>query len=118
VRPGAIADFGATPEEAFLKLQDRYKKLLFDLAEEAKTFNDFKAEVEAFYRQPNNEEEARWSEAWRAIKSGETKIIAPFKSLDRASPDNWPTGVSIMPLHEMKRFTSADNVNSALAAAA
>lgn len=118
VRPGAIADFGATPEEAFLKLQDRYKKLLFDLAEEAKTFNDFKAEVEAFYRQPNNEEESRWSEAWRAIKTGQTEIVDPFKSLDRASPDNWPTGVSVMPLHEMKRFTSADNVNSALAAAA
>jgi len=40
---------GLPLEEAFLKLQDRYKKLLFDIAEEAKTFEEFKAEVEGFY---------------------------------------------------------------------
>ncbi|MGD1210937.1 MAG: hypothetical protein ABR973_06220 [Candidatus Acidiferrales bacterium] len=118
VRPGAIADFGTTPQEAFGKLQERYRNLLFDIAEEASTFEKFKSEVEKFYEQPNAEEEERWSEALHAIRSGQAEIKAPFDSIEKARPDNWPTGISIVPLHQVKRFTAADNVPSTLAAAA
>jgi hypothetical protein len=119
VRPAAIADYGSTPQEAFHKLRDRYKNLLFDIAEEAASFDEFKAQVEKFYEQPSPEEEGRWSEAFRAIRSGQ-RIEAPFDSLTKERPDKWPTGVSIVPLHEIKRFTAADNIpdNSALASAA
>lgn len=118
VRPGAIADYGMTPQEAFSKFQQRYKNLLFDIAEEAATFDKFKTEVEKFYEQPNPEEEDRWSEAYRAIRSGQTEISAPFDAIAKERPDNWPTGISIVPLHQVKRFTSADNVPATLAAAA
>lgn len=118
VRPGALADYGTTLEEAFHKFRERYKNLLFDIAEEAVDFEEFKGEVECFYEQPNPEEEARWSESFRAIRNGKIEITEPFDSLVKESPDKWPTGVSIVPLHQVKRFTPADNVNSALAAAA
>lgn len=120
VRPGAIADYGTTPQEAFQKFRNRYRNLLFDIAEETADFNQFKAEVEKFYGQPNPEEETRWSDAFREIRNGKTEIEPSFAALERAKPEKWPTGVSIIPLHELKRFTAADNIpdNSALAAAA
>jgi hypothetical protein len=120
VRPGAIADYGITPQEAFQKFRGRYKDLLFDIAEEASDFGKFKAEVEAFYSQPNPEEETRWTEAFRAIRNGKTEIGAPFDSLNKVSPEKWPSSISVTPLHQEKRFTAADNVKdtSVLASAA
>jgi len=117
VRPGAMADFGVTPQEAFHNFGDRYKTLLFDMAEEATSFDNFKSEVEGFYAQPNRDEEARWTEAFKAIRSGMT-VEPPFDSLTKQSPENWPTGITVLPLHEEKRFTAADNVSDKYVCAA
>lgn len=117
VRPGAIADYGTTPQEAFHKFRDRYKTLLFDIAEDAADFEKFKVEVESFYSQPNPEEEARWTEAFRAIRSGEAEVEAPFDSLKRESPEERPTSIGILPLHQERRFTAADNVRDTFALA-
>lgn len=118
VRPGAIADFAATPQEAFHKFRDRYKTLLFDMAEEASSFDNFKSEVESFYGQPNRDEESRWNEAFRTIRSGEMRVEPPFDSLERTSPQQWPTGISVVALHKEKRFSPADNVPDAYVFAA
>src|SRR5437773_2171380 len=57
VRPGAIAESGITPQEAFLRFRNRYKEVLFDIAEEYRAFDKFKEEVEQFFYQPDQEEE-------------------------------------------------------------
>lgn len=118
VRPGAIAEFGTTPQEAFHKFRDRYKTLLFDYATEVPDFETFKKEVEAFYTQPNAEEEQRWAEAFKAIRNGEVKIEAPFTELPKQSPETRPTGITILPLHQLQRFTATDNVPDQYAFAA
>ena len=110
VRPGAIADFGDTPQHALNKFRERYKTLLYDIAEEAHDFGAFKAEVERFYAQPDPEEEARWLQAVLAVRHGHLDVEAPFDALPRENPEKRPTGVSIQALHEMQRFTPMDNV--------
>ena len=42
VRPAGIAESGGTIDEAFLRFRNRYKEVLFDLAEENKTFDSFR----------------------------------------------------------------------------
>jgi hypothetical protein len=120
VRPGAIAEWGTTPLDAFHKFRDRYKTLLFDIAEEFHDFESFKREVEQFYNQPDPEEENRWVAAFQAIRSGSVEIEAPFTDLPKESPEKRPTGVFVQPLHQLKRFTASDNIQESteLAAAA
>lgn len=110
VRPGAIADFGETAQEALNKFHERYKLLLYDFAEEAGDFSAFKQEVENFYAQPDEEEEGRWLQAVTAIRHGLVQVEPPFDALPRESPDKRPTGVSIQSLNEMQRCTPMDNV--------
>lgn len=110
VRPGAIADCGNTAIDAFHRFRDRYKTLLFDIAQEAETFESFKAEVERFYSQPDTEEERHWVAAFQEIRNGKVAIEPPFTDLPKESPEKRPTGVSVLPLHEMQRFTAMDNI--------
>lgn len=110
VRPGAIAEWGDTPQETLNKFRERYKIVLYDMAEEASDFATFKTEVERFYTQPDPEEEARWLQAVLAIRHGQVDVESPFDALPRENPEKRPTGVSIQSLHEMQRFTPMDNV--------
>src|SRR4030095_1803856 len=70
VRPSGIADRGQTEQEAFKAFRERYKVVLFDMAEEAKDFEDFRKTVESFFYEPDEHEEQRWAEAHHAIRSG------------------------------------------------
>ena len=110
VRPGAIADFGETPPEALNKFHERYKMVLYDIAEAALDFDAFRNEVEKFYNQPDREEEERWLQAVLAIRRGKVEVVTPFNALPVENPETRPTGVSIQALNEMKRFTPMDNV--------
>jgi len=78
VRPGAIADFGETPQEALNKFHERYKMVLYDFAGEALHFERFKNEVEKFYNQPDQEEEDRWLQAVLAIRNGKVEVETPL----------------------------------------
>lgn len=118
VRPAPLAVSGATPLEAFANFRNAYKNVLFDFAEDAKTYEAFKGQVEEFYSTPDLEEEARWTEAFQAIRTGKIPIDAPFTDLPKESPENRPSFISIQPLHEMKRYTSTDNVAEQLVFAA
>lgn len=120
VRPGAIAQVGATPNEAFLLFRNRYKEVLFDVAEESVDFDGFRAEVERFYHQPDEEEEKRWTESVAAVRAGELVPEAPFSELPREAPENRPTQISIERLDESAsaRFTPSDNIPDLFTAAA
>ena len=80
VRPGAIAESGTTPQEAFLRFRNSYKNVLFDYASCAAKYENFRDAVDAFYHQPDNEEEARWMSAFKALRSGEAKPKRPCSS--------------------------------------
>jgi hypothetical protein len=118
VRPAPIVESGNTPLEAFANFRNAYKNVLFDFAEDAGTYEDFKARVEQFYAQPDADEENRWTEAFHAIRNGNIPIEAPFAELPKESPENRPSFISVQPLHEMKRYAATDNVADRLVFAA
>ncbi|OFW14746.1 MAG: hypothetical protein A3H27_03410 [Acidobacteria bacterium RIFCSPLOWO2_02_FULL_59_13] len=113
VRPGAIADSGDTAPEAFFHFRNRFKEVLFDIASDFKTFEEFKLGVENFFgeRSATDEDEQRWEEAVKAIRSGQLTPEAPFSQLKRQAPEERPTGISVERLDgENKRFMPSDNV--------
>ena len=111
VRPGALADTGQTPQEAFLRFRNTYKTVLFDIAAESEDFDGFKRETERFYHEPDNEEERRWMEAFQDLRSGKVQPEAPFSSLPMAAPETRPTQIAVERLDAATtRFTATDNI--------
>lgn len=112
VRPGAIAENGSTPEEAFLRFRNAYKNLLYDFAEDAASYELFRHNVEHFYLQPDKEEEANWLAAFYALRSG--KVIpdeAFFAQLPKEDPEKRPTQIMVLRLDkENARYTPTDNI--------
>src|SRR5258708_38636543 len=51
VRPAGIATSGENIEDAFLRFRSRYKEILFDIAQESQSFNDFSIAVERFFNE-------------------------------------------------------------------
>lgn len=111
VRPGAIAEAGETPQETFLRFRNRYKEILFDIAGECGTFESFKQEVERFFYEPDPDEERRWEDGVKEIRSGNLTPPPPFSELPKQAPERRPTQISVERLDgEASRFMPTDNV--------
>lgn len=112
VRPGAIAETGSTPEEAFLRFRNSYKNVLFDMAEDAANYESFRATVENFYFQPDPEEEERWQTAFHAIRSGAFVLNEEFLAkLPKVAPETRPTQLQVARLDaQAQRYMPTDNV--------
>lgn len=110
VRPAAIAESGNTIDETFLRFRNRYKEVLFDIAQDNNKFEDFKTEVERFFDEPDEEDERLWNNALKAIRSSKISPPEPFAQLPRESPESKPSKITIERLDvEGKRFKSSDN---------
>jgi hypothetical protein len=119
VRPGAIAETGGTPQDAFLRFRNRFKEILFDIAGENKTFDDFKKEIERFFYEPDEIEERRWEEALALVRECNACPPKPFFSnLERKTPDTMPATVSVARLDQSTRLKPSDNVRDVYATAA
>ena len=114
--PGGIADTGTSPMEAFSNFRNKFKTVLFDIAEESANFGAFKAEVERFYRECGKDEEARWNAAARALRSGEFVPEAPLSNLPRQSPQDRPSFVTVDRLDKIdsNRFSTDFNITDKL----
>ncbi|MGD0012673.1 MAG: hypothetical protein ABSE93_29540 [Terriglobia bacterium] len=111
VRPGGIAECGDTAQETFLRFRNRYKEILFDMAEECRTFEVFRQEVERFFYEPDGQEERRWEDALTAIRASDCAPPAPFSDLPKESPERCPSQVTVERLDGgSKRFMPSDNV--------
>jgi hypothetical protein len=116
VRPGSIAATGTTPPEAFLDFKNRYMETLFDIAEESRTYEAFKAEVERYFYEEDREEEQRWEAALREIRTKNVDPPAPFADLPRQTPEERPAQITVERLDEPKtRFRPSDNVRDTYA---
>jgi len=115
VRPSGIAAFGATPGEAFMRFRETYKNVLFDLAEEAERFEDFKSAVETFYFQRNEVEEACWETAFKAMRAGGVPKEGFFSGLPTQAPETRPTQCTVEHLNKQARYQATDNVSDYLA---
>lgn len=109
VRPAAIAESGATIDEAFLRFKQAHTYVLLDMVQESKTFDDFRAEVERFFNEGDVDEEA-WEDALKAVRDGHTSPPEAFSKLPRQSPDSRPARIEVQRLDgKITPFTVQDN---------
>ena len=117
VRPAGLAETGETPQETFLRFMARLKTVLFDIAVEPSTYDEFRAEVERFLNERNDEEEKRWNAAQQQLKSGTVTPEGPFFStLPKEAPESRPTSMGILRLDRTdteRPFSPNDNVDIA-----
>ena len=97
VRPAGIAASGDNVGDAFLHFRSRYKEILFDIAGESRTFEDFQTEVERFFNESDadNEDERAWESALAAVRSGSFQPPTPFEKLPRCSPETHPSFIRV-----------------------
>ena len=74
VNPGAISAGGSTREEAHARLREQFQLFLFDTAEEAPSFEAFRAEVDRFFRSTNAGSEELWLDAVREVRAGRVTL--------------------------------------------
>ena len=119
VRPAAIAESGNFPPETFLRFRNRYREILFDIAEEQRSFESFRQEVERFFHERDFEEERKWEGALARIRSENQETPALFAGLPRWVPETQPALITVERLDEArKRFMPSDNVLDTYAAVA
>jgi|SRR5436305_3832803 len=70
VNPGALAAGGATAAEALAEFRKDYRLVLFDIATEAPSFEDFERGVSTFFNAVNEPTAAEWEEAVAEVRSG------------------------------------------------
>lgn len=113
VRPAAIAECGETIDEAFARFRNRYKEVLFDLAQENRTFELFKTAVEQFFYEADEdgEDEQLWEQALQTIRAASCPPPAPFDKLPREAAESKPSQITVERLDRAgARFKPSDNV--------
>lgn len=69
VNPGGIAGGGATRGAAHEDFRRMFKAVLYDIAVEAQSFEEFKQRVEEFFNDVNPEVEEEWASATQAFSA-------------------------------------------------
>jgi hypothetical protein len=85
VQPGSISGGASDAATALNEFKTRYQSVLFDIAGEAPTFEDFKREVRAFFDTVNQKDESEWMTALDAVRH--SPRVHPSRSLARAADD-------------------------------
>jgi hypothetical protein len=117
VRPAAIAASGATIDEAFLRFRQGHKEVLFDIAQDSTTFDEFRTEVERFFNEGDADEQA-WENALKVIRDGHIAPPEPFSNLPRQSPDARPARIEVERLDgKISSFVASDNVSDTISVA-
>lgn len=120
VYPGAIAAGGETPNEAFLNFRNRYKEVLFDIAEESKGYLTFKTSTEEFFNQVDARELARWDEALEKVRSTGCEPPEPFSKMPRKKAEEAPVRILVERLESKKprQFKPTNNIQDSVSQAA
>lgn len=115
VNPGGIDDGGTTLDEAQFRFRDSFKKVLQEIAQDAQSFDEFKAEVRKFIEETDEAEEKDWLEARKAIREGSVKPGEQFSSLPRIEEDSARFEVVLL---ESSKITVESNEEYSLGRAA
>ncbi len=70
VNPGGLAAVGTDESNAYLEFRKEYTLVLHEIAEDVKTFAEFKAEVDRFFSETNVPTEQEWKRAVEAVRAG------------------------------------------------
>lgn len=98
VNPGGLAAGGSTAPEALSEFRKDYRLVLFDIATEAASFEDFERAVSEFFNAINKPTALEWEEAVVEVRSGrvdadwlpkrraETRLYVEVAKLDHPVP--------------------------------
>jgi hypothetical protein len=118
VAPGGIAESGDTMQEAWLRFKNTYKDALFDMAEEAVTFANFKDLVRGFVNDRDDEEAERWHSALEELRSQSAAPDSQFAELPRWRAESHPPEVSVVRLDaQQQQFAASQNKSDKIALA-
>ena len=101
VNPGGFAASGKSPSEALAELGSAFRAVLFDIASDAGSFQDFHDEVQRFFEETNVPALRDWEEAVKRVKAG--TLDAEWLS---KRPADTKLGVEVM---EVNRPAAANN---------
>ena len=90
VNPGALAEEGNDMKSAYANFREALAGVLFDLAEESGSFEEFRAAAQFFYEATDAESVAEWEEARQAIREGADPNLDPGLDLRRETGDSGP----------------------------
>lgn len=74
VNPGAVASDGPSLSEAHHAFLERIRLIVFEIAEESESFEDFESQVNSFVVETNRPNEALWRDAVKRVRSGEVDL--------------------------------------------
>ncbi|HXU29333.1 MAG TPA: hypothetical protein VN851_02045 [Thermoanaerobaculia bacterium] len=86
VTPGGFAASGATSAEALTHFCEEYNAVLFDIAADAPSFEDFEAEVQRFFNDTSEEVLGEWKQAVEEVRSGTVNQANWLKKQSADSP--------------------------------
>ena len=73
VNPGGFAASGKSPNEALAEFSTAFRAVLFDIASEATSFEELRAEVRKFFADTNVPALREWEEAVRQVRAGQVE---------------------------------------------
>lgn len=109
VNPGGFAAGGCDVGEAQRAFREEYRKVLFDIADSATTFEGFKRQVEEFFNETSESFAAEWRSAVDEVRSGKVKA----SWLTKESADK-QTSVTVALLAIDKLEPSANEVDESV----
>lgn len=96
VQPGAVAGGGRDWGQAVQAFKKNYLSVLYDIANEAASYEAFAEEVQRYFDARNDPTKRDWDEALKAVRDGS----ASFEGLTRVSADKHPVGLRIRRLEQ------------------
>lgn len=103
VNPGGFAAGGSTPAAALSAFCEELRIVLFDIASETGTFDEFREEVERFFHETNEAACQEWEEAVREVREGR---VSP-DWLGRRPADS-PLSVEVSRIHQPKAVNNQE----------
>jgi hypothetical protein len=94
VNPGGLSAGGLDMGEAQRAFRETYRTILFDISADVREFDEFKAEVEQFFRETSGRLLSEWTEAVEGVREG--KIHAD--GLPRVKSDRAKLSMEVLPL--------------------
>ncbi len=95
VNPGGLAASGATIPEAHAAFRQSFTAILFDIAEDASSFDDFVAQTRQFVNQTNAPVEAAWREAVDAHRANRSVLGTAARDMDEL-PAETPISIDVV----------------------
>jgi hypothetical protein len=110
VNPGGIAARGESPGEALAEFCAEYRVVLFDIAAEARSFEELKAEVERFFNGTSPTAAKEWMAAVEEVRAG--RVDANWL---KKQPADSPLGISVV-LVQQPQASNNEEDEAAIAA--